>query len=107
MLATWFLGTSGAQLLAAKIAQTTATETIGGQVLDPGKSLQTYVHVFTLIGGWGVAAGVLFLVLSPFLKRWAHGASDTHPQQPEPIAPTVGGNRQGVNPQAMRADRKA
>ena len=79
MLATWFLGTSGAQLLAAKIAQMTAAETIGGQVLDPGKSLATYVHVFTLIGSWGLAAGVLFLVLSPFLKHWAHGASDTSP----------------------------
>jgi POT family proton-dependent oligopeptide transporter len=87
MLATWFLGTSGAQLLAARIAQATASETIGGQVLDPGKSLATYVHVFTLIGSWGVAAGVLFLVLSPFLKHWAHGASDTSPQRLEAGGP--------------------
>jgi POT family proton-dependent oligopeptide transporter len=87
MLATWFLGTSGAQLLAARIAQMTAAETIGGQVLDPGKSLATYVHVFTLIGGGGVAAGVLFLVLSPFLKHWAHGASDTEALAAEPREP--------------------
>jgi POT family proton-dependent oligopeptide transporter len=90
MLATWFLGTSGAQLLAARIAQLTASETIGGQVLDAGKSLATYVHVFTLIGSAGLAAGVLFLVLSPFLKHWAHGASDTHPRpdrEPEQLSP--------------------
>ena len=90
MLATWFLGTSGAQLLAARIAQATASETIGGQVLDAGKSLATYVHVFTLIGSGGLAAGVLFLVLSPFLKHWAHGASDTHPRpdrEPEQLSP--------------------
>jgi POT family proton-dependent oligopeptide transporter len=94
MLATWFLGTSGAQLLAARIAQMTASETIGGQVLDPGKSLATYVHVFTLIGSWGVAAGVVFLVLSPFLKHWAHGASDTSPRpdrEPEQLSPAAAG----------------
>jgi POT family proton-dependent oligopeptide transporter len=90
MLATWFLGTAFAQMLAARIAQMTASETIGGQVLDPGKSLATYVHVFSLIGAAGVAAGVLFLVLSPFLKHWAHGASDTAPlpdREPEQLSP--------------------
>jgi POT family proton-dependent oligopeptide transporter len=107
LMATWFLGTSGAQVLAAKIAQATASETIGGQVLDPGKSLATYVHVFTMIGSWGLAAGVLFLVLAPFLKHWAHGASDVGPQQPEPIAPVLDGERQAVNPAAARADRSA
>ena len=99
LMATWFLGTSGAQVLAAKIAQATASETIGGQVLDAGKSLATYVHVFTLIGSWGVAAGVLFLALSPFLKHWAHGASDTRPmpdREPEQLSPA-----------AARADRSA
>jgi len=94
LMATWFLGTSGAQVLAAKIAQATAAETIGGQVLDAGKSLSTYVHVFTLIGAWGIGAGVLFLVLSPFLKKWAHGASDTNPEPP--LAPTVDGERQAA-----------
>jgi POT family proton-dependent oligopeptide transporter len=89
LMATWFLGTSGAQVLAAMIAQATASETIGGQVLDAGKSLATYVHVFTMIGSWGVAAGVVFLALSPFLKRWAHGASDTHALPAEPREPDV------------------
>jgi POT family proton-dependent oligopeptide transporter len=107
LMATWFLGTSGAQWLAGKIAQATASETIGGQVLDAGKALSTYVHVFTLIGAWGLGAGVLFLALSPFLKRWAHGASDTHPVQPEPTAPVMDGERQAVNPAAARADRTA
>jgi POT family proton-dependent oligopeptide transporter len=96
MMATWFLGTSGAQWLAGKIAQATASETIGGQVLDAGKALATYVHIFTLIGSWGVGAGVLFLVLSPLLKHWAHGASDTRPVAEAGAA--VDGERQAVNP---------
>lgn len=107
MMATWFLGTAGAEWLAAKIAQMTAAETVAGQVLDPAKSLATYLAVFGKIGAVGLAAGVVMLALSPFLKRWAHGADGSAPQQPEPTAPTTDGERQAVNPQAARADRGA
>jgi POT family proton-dependent oligopeptide transporter len=107
IMATWFLASSWAQWLGGKVAQLTASETVAGQVLDPGKALITYAGVFKTIGIWGVGAGILMLVLSPILKKWAHGASDTEPQQPEPTAPTLDGERQAVNPQAMRADRKA
>ncbi len=108
LMAIWFLGSSGAQYVAGLIARTTAADTIGGQVLDPAKALATYTHTFLIIGGWGVAAGVAFLALSPWLKRWAHGVDDpaNHPQ-PEPVAPTPDGERQAVNPAAIRADRGA
>jgi POT family proton-dependent oligopeptide transporter len=76
LMATWFLGNSGANWLAGRIAQLTAADTVGGQVLDAGKALTTYVHVFGMIGLWGLGAGVLMLVASPWLKRLAHGASD-------------------------------
>jgi POT family proton-dependent oligopeptide transporter len=102
MMATWFLGNSGANWLASRIAQLTAADTIGGQVLDAGKALQTYVHVFGVIGLWGLGAGAVMLVASPFLKRWAHGASDTFPMQPEP---PMDGARRAVGPAAIRADR--
>ncbi|HEX2816517.1 MAG TPA: oligopeptide:H+ symporter [Phenylobacterium sp.] len=85
LMATWFLGTAGAQFVAAKIAQLTASDTIGGQVLDAGKALATYSHVFGMIGLWGLGAGALMIVLSPWLKKLAHGASDTH-AQPRPDA---------------------
>ncbi|HLZ75060.1 oligopeptide:H+ symporter [Phenylobacterium sp.] len=74
LMATWFLGTAGAQFVAAKIAQLTASDTIGGQVLDAGKALATYSHVFGVIGLWGLGAGAVMLVLSPWLKKLAHGA---------------------------------
>jgi POT family proton-dependent oligopeptide transporter len=76
LMATWFLGTSGAQFVAAKIAQLTASDTIGGQVLDAGKALATYSHVFGMIGLWGLGAGVVMLALSPWLKKLAHGATE-------------------------------
>ena len=74
LMATWFLGTAGAQFVAAKIAQLSASDTIGGQVLDAGKALATYSHVFGVIGLWGLGAGAVMLVLSPWLKKLAHGA---------------------------------
>jgi POT family proton-dependent oligopeptide transporter len=77
MMAIWFLGASGAEWLAGLIARTTAADTVGGEVLDPAKALATYSHTFLIIGGWGCAAGVVFLIASPWLKRWAHGADDT------------------------------
>jgi len=93
IMATWFLASSWAQWIGGLIAQMTATETVAGQVLDPGKALATYVEVFKLIGFWGLGAGVLMLVASPILKKWAHGASDTFPIAPEP---PVDGERQTV-----------
>jgi POT family proton-dependent oligopeptide transporter len=93
IMATWFLASSWAQWIGGLIAQMTATETVAGQVLDPGKALATYVDVFKLIGFWGLGAGVLMLIASPILKKWAHGASDTFPIAPEP---PVDGERQTV-----------
>ncbi|HTX49280.1 MAG TPA: oligopeptide:H+ symporter [Caulobacteraceae bacterium] len=72
LMAIWFLGASASQWLAGLIARTTATETAGGQVLDPAKALATYAHTFWIIGLIGAAAGVIFLALSPWLKHWAH-----------------------------------
>jgi proton-dependent oligopeptide transporter, POT family len=88
LMAVWFLAASASEWLAGKIAQLTRAETVGGQVLDPAKALATYTHVFTTIGLWGAGAGVLFLALSPWLKRWAHGADDTHALA-EPVAEPI------------------
>ena len=74
IMATWFLASAWAQFIGAKVAGLTATETVAGQVLDPGAALRTYAHVFGLIGWAGVGAGVLLLALSPILGRMAHGA---------------------------------
>ena len=97
VMATWMLATSAAQFLAGKIAQMTAADTVAGQVLDPAKALATYSHVYSLIGWLGVGAGVVMMVLSPFLKHWANEVKWTgdHPDAGT-LAPTVGGDRQAV-----------
>ncbi len=72
MMATWFLASSWAQYLAGFIAQMAGTETIGGQVLDPALALRTSLSVFQAIGWVGVGSGVVFLILSPLIRHWAH-----------------------------------
>ena len=103
LMATWFLATSAAQFLAGKIAQLTASETMAGQVLDPGKALATYVHVYGLIGWVGIGAGGAMLALSPFLKHWAHVVADPAGHGPDLIAPTVDGDMPAVNPARPRS----
>ena len=106
LMAVWFLGASAAEFIAALIAALAGTATAGGQVLDPALALKTSIGVFGTIGWVAIGFGALFLVLAPFIKGWAHAVTDDgHPPQPEPIAPTLDGERQAVNPAAMRADR--
>ena len=77
MMATWFLASSAAQFIGGKIAGIAGSETVGGQVLDPHGALLNSLKVFQTIGWAGVACGVVFLVLAPFIKHWAHGADAT------------------------------
>ncbi|MDB5480755.1 MAG: peptide transporter, partial [Caulobacteraceae bacterium] len=73
---------------------------------DPALALRTSIGVFRTIGWVAVGFGAAFLMLAPFIKGWAHAVKDPgHPPQPEPIAPTLAGERQAVNPAAVRADR--
>jgi proton-dependent oligopeptide transporter, POT family len=73
LMATWFLGSSGAQFLGGIIAQYTSTETIAGQVTDPAKALANYVDVFNTIGWWSIGIGIGLGLASPLLKKLAHG----------------------------------
>jgi proton-dependent oligopeptide transporter, POT family len=73
LMATWFLGSSGAQFLGGIIAQMTASETVAGQVTDPAKALATYNEVFNTIGWWSIGIGIALGVASPLLKKLAHG----------------------------------
>lgn len=71
MMATWYLGSSLAQMLQAQVAKLTAQDTVGGQVLDPQKALDTYVSVFNQIGLIAMGIGVALAIASPFLNKLA------------------------------------
>jgi proton-dependent oligopeptide transporter, POT family len=107
LMSIWFLATSAAEFIAARIAQLAGTATAGGQVLDPAAALRASLSVFNAIGWAGVGFGALFLALAPLIGRWAHGVNEPgggH-AMPEPIAPTVDGELQGVSPATLRAER--
>ena len=78
IMATWFLASGWAGLLAAFIARLTAQQTVAGEVLDSAAALATYIAVFTQVAIWGTAIGVVLLALSPLIGRLdkpAHAAA--------------------------------
>ncbi|WP_140985339.1 peptide MFS transporter [Asticcacaulis tiandongensis] len=75
MMAIWFLSSSAAQYIAGFIAATTATETVGGQVLDQRASLEAALSTFEVIGWWGVGLRVALFGLSYVIKHWDYGAN--------------------------------
>jgi len=103
LMAVWFMATSAGEFIAAKIAALAGTATIGGQVLDPSAALHASLRVFGAIGWTGVGFGVLFLVMAPFIKGWAHGVNDASSHVgPGSIAPDVDAGLQEVSPGALR-----
>jgi POT family proton-dependent oligopeptide transporter len=72
MMGVWFLSSALAHTLAGIIAQSTATETVGGVVIDKGAQLATYGSVFGTIGLVGAGIGVLLMLLSPLLRKGMH-----------------------------------
>jgi len=73
MMAGWFLSSAFAQYVAGIIATFTATDTVAGQVLDPEAALNGYAAVFGSIGLFAIVLGVIFGVLSFWLKGLGHG----------------------------------
>lgn len=73
MMGVWFLSSAMAQYVGGIVAQLASTETVGGEVLNPKVSLETYLGVFQTIGMWGIGLGVVLLVLWPILKWGMHG----------------------------------
>ena len=105
MMAVWFLGISWAEWLGGLVAQFAGTDTVAGQVLDPGRALATSAKVFGWVGVFAAGVGVVFLVGSRWLDGWAHAVREGPHVAPEPMAPTLDGERQAVNPALMRAER--
>ena len=90
VMAVWYMALAMANLFGGWIAGIASTETIGGQVLDPAAAMDQSLLVFKVIGLISIGIGVLFLALSPILKKWSHGSDDTNPEpaaEPASIAP--------------------
>jgi POT family proton-dependent oligopeptide transporter len=90
VMAVWFMAVSIAGKVGGFIAGLTATETVGGQVLDPAAALAKSLTVFNWIGGIAMAIGLAFLALAPILKGWSHGSDETDHHAPVDTATDAG-----------------
>lgn len=75
MMGLWFFSTAMGQFGAGLIAGLASTETVGGEVLNPKLSLDTYSGVYHEFGLYTVAVGIVLFALSPLLKKWMHGVN--------------------------------
>ncbi|MEO5867387.1 MAG: peptide MFS transporter [Sphingomonas sp.] len=75
MMGVWFLSISVGEYLAGAAAQAASVQTVGGQVTNPELSLHTYLGTFMTGGELTIGAGVLLLIISPWLKKIMHGVT--------------------------------
>ncbi|MGN6619591.1 MAG: peptide MFS transporter [Sphingomonas sp.] len=75
MMGVWFLSISVGEYLAGAAAQAASVETVGGQVTNPQLALETYTHTFMTGGELTIGAGIVLLVISPWLKKIMHGVT--------------------------------
>jgi len=73
MMGTWFLSISVGEYLAGAAAQAAAVQTVGGEVTNPQLALHTYMHTFMTGGELTIGAGIVLLVISPWLRKIMHG----------------------------------
>ncbi|HAT26003.1 MAG TPA: MFS transporter [Gammaproteobacteria bacterium] len=73
MMGCWFLASAAGNYVSGTIAAMTGSDTIGGEVVDPGAALATYMEVYSTAGWYSIGAGVLCILLVPLLKYYMHG----------------------------------
>lgn len=66
MMGVWFLASSGAHYVGGILAGLASSTSAAGE-----ESLSLYQDTFILAGQWGIAAGLVLLVISPWLTRLA------------------------------------
>jgi POT family proton-dependent oligopeptide transporter len=73
MMGAWFLGTSYSEILAAELSKLAAIETDGGKITDIGFAISKYEELFIFSAKLGFAAAIIFLILTPWMKKLMHG----------------------------------
>lgn len=77
MMGVWFLSSAMAQYVGGIIASFTASETLGGEVIDPVASLAGSLKVFQSIGWVAVGVGGALFLASPILTAMMRQAKKT------------------------------
>lgn len=73
MMGAWFLATAYSEVLAAAFGKLTSLELTEGAAFDFAQASQRYSGVFMMMVWLGLGSAVVFLVISPLMRRWMHG----------------------------------
>jgi len=79
MMGTWFLATAYSEFMAAQIAKLAALDVSKldaskeEQLINITETLANYTQLFSTLFWIGCGAGVLLLIVSPYLKKHMHG----------------------------------
>ncbi|MEX1033377.1 MAG: peptide MFS transporter [Cellvibrionaceae bacterium] len=69
MMGTWFLATAYAEFVAAQLSKLASIDTEEGQIYNIAEAVTVYGDFFESMLYIGLGAGLLLLLISPFLKR--------------------------------------
>ncbi len=73
MMGCWFLAMAAGNYVSGTIAAMTGSNTVQGEITDPGAALASYMEVYQAAGLYSIAAGVLALTFVPLLRHFMHG----------------------------------
>ena len=79
MMGTWFLATAYSEFMAAQIAKLAALDVSKldaskeEQLINITETLVNYTQLFSTLFWIGCGAGILLLIVSPYLKKHMHG----------------------------------
>ncbi|NBC81803.1 MAG: MFS transporter [Bacteroidetes bacterium] len=73
MMGVWFLATAASEYIAPILAKLASVKTVAGEVADSAAAVNAYDQLFSGLLWVGLIAGVILLILSPFLKKHMHG----------------------------------
>jgi len=73
MMGAWFLATAYSEFVAAQLAKLAAIDTVDGTVTNIEVALASYTELFSSLLWVGLGFALLLLLVSPVLKKMAHG----------------------------------
>lgn len=73
MMGAFWLGTAYSEVLAAQFGKLASIDIPEGEAIDMAAAAAKYADLFQLMLLVGVGSGVLYLVLTPLVRRWMHG----------------------------------
>jgi POT family proton-dependent oligopeptide transporter len=73
MMGGFWLATAYSEVLAAQFGQLASLEIPEGGAIDMAAAAPKYEALFQLMLWIGLGATLVFLVISPLLRRWMHG----------------------------------